>query len=154
MDIVIEIISEWPNFAVYAKKLRHLRSEVIERGYQTYDLKPDHFNTLNHDDLWTTNILIKPNNESEVASFDDIVIIDLQFAYWSSPATDLHYFFNTSLCETLRPHRFDELTEFYHEQLTHFLKHLKFEKHIPTWAEFRAQYAEKMFLGMFSTIFF
>lgn len=149
LDIIIEIISEWPNFAVYAEKLRRLRSEVIERGYQTYDLKLNQFNTLNHDDLWSTNLLIKPNNGSQVAPFDDVVIIDLQFAYWSSPATDLHYFFNTSLCESLRPKRFDELLKFYYEQLAHFLRQLKYQKHIPTCTEFETHYAERMFLGTF-----
>lgn len=147
LDIVIGIISEWNGFGVYAEKLRRLRNELIERGYQMHDINPNHFNTLVHDDLWSTNLMIKPGKNNDDEPFQNVMLIDFQFSFWSSPTIDLHYFLNTSVCESLRPHRFDEFTEFYHQHLITFLKQLNYKKHIPTWTEFQEQYRSRMFHG-------
>lgn len=152
-DIVIEIISEWPESVDYVNKLRRIRDEVMERGYKVYDTNPNHFNTLVHDDLWSTNLLIKKGDRSDDKPFENIMLIDFQFAFWASPAIDLHYFLNSSCCDSLRPHQFDALVKFYHDQLIDFLKRLNYAKHIPTWPEFHAQYRERMFLGKYSLWF-
>lgn len=146
LDALIEVIAEWPDFAVYTEKLRRIRDEVLERGRKTYDLIDNYFNTLNHDDLWYTNFMIKQRNGSEL--FENIVLIDFQFAYWSSPATDLHYFLGSSLCDADSPHRIDELVQIYYEYLVQFLKRLNYKQQIPTWPAFRAQFYERQFLGI------
>lgn len=147
MDAVVEVISEWSDFAEYAEKLRRIRGEIVERGHQTYDLNPNHFNTLNHDDLWYTNFMIKTNNEIENAKFENVVLIDLQFSYWSSPATDLYCFIGSSLSDTDRPHRLNELVQTYYDHLINYLRQLNYQKRIPTWPEFKEQYHERRFLG-------
>lgn len=146
---MIEIISEWSDFTVYAEKLRRLRGELLERAYQTNDINPNHFNTLIHDDLWSTNLMIKPENRTPAQPFENVMLIDFQFAFWSSSTIDLHYFLNSSVCESLRPHHFVEFVKFYHQQLVGLLKRLKYKKTIPTWTEFHAQYQDRMFFGMF-----
>lgn len=145
MDALIEVLSEWHEFTVYADKLRNIRNEGLERARKTYDLVKDHFNTLNHDDLWYTNFLIKDGNEH----FENIMLIDFQFAYWSSPTTDLHYFIGSSLADEDSPHRIEELVHIYYEYLVDFLKRLNYGKAIPTWPQFREQYYERRFLGKF-----
>lgn len=144
LDIVIEVISEWPDFEIYVKKLRRLRDKIFELGRQAYDLNLNHFNTLNHDDLWGPNFMIKTGDG---LTFGNVKLIDFQFAYWSSPATDLYYFLNSSVNDTYRPQRFDQLVQFYHEQLTVFLKLLNYKNHIPSWPEFQEQYHERRILG-------
>ncbi|XP_055301831.1 uncharacterized protein LOC129568209 [Sitodiplosis mosellana] len=151
LDAVIEIISEWPDFAVYVEKLRRLRNRIYELGCQAYDLNLNHFNTLNHDDLWGPNFMIKTRDGSPEKPFENVKLIDFQFAYWSSPTTDLFYFLNSSVNEALRPERFDELVQFYHEQLVDFLKRLNYKKRIPTWPEFQEQYYERRILGFISS---
>lgn len=146
--IVIEVISEWPEFEVYAEKLRRICDEVMERGYQTFDVNPNHFNTLNHDDLWCPNIMLKTENGTEENPFENIYFIDFQFTYWGSPATDLYYFMNTSVDGTHRPDRFDELIHVYHDHLVNFLKRLGYKQHIPLWTEFYEQYHQRRFFGM------
>lgn len=60
---------------------------------------------------WMNNLMIKYKNGSEIAN---VILLDFQYSCWTSPAIDLHYFFNNSLQECLWPDRFDELLEFYH----------------------------------------
>lgn len=88
----------------------------------------------------------KPNDDSE-ASIENMIFIDFQYSCWTSPTIDLHYFFNNSLHESLRPGRFDELIEFYHENLVDSLKCLGYKKHIPSLEELKQQYLDKGFYG-------
>lgn len=146
-DAALETISSWPDYSVYADKLRRIRNEVIERWRCTYDFKSNHFNSLNHDDLFAPNLMLKLKSQSEEVAFENVIFIDFQFAYWSSPTTDLHFFLSTSLNESLRIHCFKELLEYYHKNLVEFLQKLNYKQHIPTWPEFYEQYQEKHFMG-------
>ncbi|XP_055308988.1 uncharacterized protein LOC129572899 [Sitodiplosis mosellana] len=143
LEVIIEVISNWPNFTVYAEKLRRLQNDLIERLRQPYDVKPNQFNTLNHDDLWCPNLMLQFENES----IENVVFIDFQFAYWGSSATDLHYLLASSICKSLRPHCFDELTKFYYGHLIGILTKLKYQQHIPTWSEFQEQYHQRHFIA-------
>lgn len=149
LEIVIEIISKWPEFTVYAEKLRRQRNDLMERGNLAYDVNPNHFNTLVHDDLWNTNLMIKSGDKP----FENIMLIDFQFSFWSSPTVDLHYFLNSSVNDDLRPQHFDEFVRFYYEQLVKLLQQLNYKKHIPTWTEFYEQYKDRMFFGILTKNF-
>lgn len=147
LDALIETISIWTDFEYYTKKLRSFRSKLIENGQKTFDASENEFNTLIHGDFWTNNIMLKfTNNDSKI--FENVALIDFQFCCWTSPAIDLHYFFNTSLNEHLRLHQQDELLQYYHEILSSTLKRLNYQKHVPTLQEFRLQFIAKSFYGM------
>lgn len=144
-DALIDTISTWPDLSDYCEKLR--RIDVIERWRQTYDLNSNHFNTFVHDDLWPSNIMLTGVNPSVENPFENVVFIDFQLCFWASPTIDLYFFLNTSMRDEYRPHRFDELVQFYHTCLMNNLKRLNFKGYIPTWPEFFAQYKERNFLG-------
>lgn len=146
-DALLETISAWPDFAKYAEKLRLVREDVVERWRRIYDVNPNHFNTLIHDDFWPPNIMLKINSATDEQPLENVVFIDFQMTFWSSPTIDLYFFLNTSVCEAFRPHRFDELVQFYHQNLVHFLQRLNYKRHIPTWPEFHEQYQERNLLG-------
>lgn len=157
MDALIESISVWPNSGQYLEKLRKLRTNVIERGCKMFDANPDHFNTLNHGDFWLNNIMVKQKeaiqcpeesgNIGRLTTIDDAVFIDFQDSCWSSPAIDLHYFLNTSLCECDRPRAFNELIDVYYAELTRMLNNLSYCKTIPTQQEFHEQFNARNFYG-------
>lgn len=86
-------------------------------------------------------------DQSEPSPIENMIFIDFQYSCWSSPAIDLHYFFNTSLHESLRPDRFDDFIIFYHDQLETYLKRLGYKKLIPNFDEFKQQYHDKSFFG-------
>lgn len=91
--------------------------------------------------------MVKNNTDRNGAWIGDVLFIDFQYACWTSPAIDLHYFLNTSLHESLRFGCFDELIVIYHSHLVEYLKRLDYEKPIPDLDEFKQQYDEKKFFG-------
>lgn len=151
LDAIVEVLQGWPDFAYYAEKIRRFRKNFIEKGCQAFDADPNQFNTFIHGDLWTNNIMLK--YESEDANDDNpvknVVFLDFQFACWTSPVMDLHYFLNTSLREPLRTHHINELVEYYHKELVTMLKRLNYGKHVPTLSELLSQFREKSFYGTF-----
>lgn len=144
MDVLLEVVSSWPDFSYYAHKLKVLRSRLMQRCIETVRPEPQHFNTIIHADLWTNNILLEHDaNGTLVGS----TLIDFQFACWASPTLDLHYFFNTSLEEDLRRNHQHELLQFYHNELVTILRQLGYKQHVPTLHEFHVQFLEKAFYG-------
>lgn len=88
------------------------------------------------------------DNDNDVAKeAENMIFIDFQYSCWASPTVDLHLFLNSSLNESLRPNSFDELVEFYHENLAGYLKCLGYKKNIPTLHEFKQQYHDRDFYG-------
>lgn len=147
-DALLDTISKWPEFSDYHAKMSHFRTDLVEKWHQALDVNPNHFNALVHNDLWPPNIMIMDGNLSEEAPFENITFIDFQNTLWGSPALDLHLFLNMSVCESLKPDRFDELVEFYHSHLVRYLHRLNYQGHIPTYVEFHSQYLERKLLGM------
>lgn len=150
-DALLDTISKWPEFSDNYAKMSRFRTDLVEKWHQALDVNPNHFNALVHNDLWPPNIMITGASSSEAAPFENITFIDFQNTLWGSPALDLHLFLNMSVCESLKPDRFDELVEFYHSQLVSYLQQLKYEGHVPTYVEFHSQYLERKLLGMLCT---
>lgn len=159
-DALIEVIESWPEFSVYTAKLHRLRPHLVEKLRTVFDVNPNHFNTLIHGDMWINNLMMKlakHSDENNGDAFDqgveDTIFVDFQYSCWASPTIDLHFLFNISLHESLRPNSFDKLIEFYHEHLSNFLKCLGYKKHIPTLDEFMQQYLDRILYGKKRTYF-
>lgn len=146
-DVLIEMLSTWSDFDRYTEKLRRLRNDIVEKGLKIFDPKPNHFNTLNHGDFWLNNVMTKSMKDKDATPFGKIIFLDFQDSCWASPAIDLHYFLNTSLCDSLRPHAYEELILCYYEQLSTTLRKLKYRKIIPSKDEFFEQFNERYFYG-------
>lgn len=86
--------------------------------------------------------------KSAPSRVEDVIFLDFQIVCWTSPAIDLHNFFNTSVDDSLRPERFDELIAIYHSHLVDGLNRLHYKKPIPNFNEFKQQYDDKQFHGM------
>lgn len=146
MDTLIEVVSNWPDYQYYANKLKKLRPKLMDKCRQGVLVSPGHFTTLIHGDLWTNNILFAYDQTTNKLKI--VALIDFQFCCWASPTLDLHYFFNTSLAETLRLHHQEELVQFYHKKLTESLETVHYKKHFPTLHEIQIQFQEKSFYSM------
>ncbi|KAL9888380.1 uncharacterized protein ACN427_008109 [Glossina fuscipes fuscipes] len=132
----------------YEEKLKKLIPYIIEKGRDAYESKPHHFSTLCHGDLWVNNMLVLYNREDKTP--EDLVFIDFQLCRWSSPAIDLHYFFNTSLEPKLHldPNALDRFVQFYHSNLEEMLRKLNYRDHIPNLREFVLQLEETRFAAV------
>lgn len=129
----------------YGEKLLRLVPHVVENSTRCYDWKEGHFFTLNHGDIWTNNFMMCYGDVGR--ELKDILLIDFQYCNWTSPAVDLHYFFNTSLADDLLFHRQDHLVQYYHEVLSQTLRKLGYQQHIPTLHELKVQLLDRGFLG-------
>lgn len=146
IDVVIEVISKWPDFTKYVQKLERFRDNFVEKIRKVFIVNPEHLNTLNHGDMWSSNIMVKNNQENQI---ENINFLDFQYSSWNSPAIDLNYLFNTSLQDPVEPKHLNELVECYHKNLVKYLEKLNYKNHIPTLGEFKQQYFEKIIWGMF-----
>lgn len=145
-DVVIEVISTWPDFVCYEDKLRRMRGNLVRKMREVFVPNREHFNTLNHGDFWRNNVMMKYSDEAKSIA-ENAIFIDFQFPSWGSSAIDLYFFFSSSVHDSLKPHRFNEFIEFYHENLSRDLKNLNYSHHIPTAAEFKAQLNDKILWG-------
>ncbi|XP_034661886.1 uncharacterized protein LOC117897269, partial [Drosophila subobscura] len=129
----------------YGDKLRALVKRVMEYSTRVYDPQPDEFNTLVHGDYWVNNVMLRYSEKQEPL---DMILIDFQFSSWSSPAVDLHYFFNTSLQKNVRFHQQDALIQFYHKVLVDTLKELKYGGYIPSLRQLVLQLEKGKFMAV------
>ncbi|EDW84847.1 uncharacterized protein Dwil_GK14343 [Drosophila willistoni] len=130
----------------YEQKLKAMQKRVMEYSTRAYDPQPDQFNTLIHGDYWVNNVMVRYNENSK--ELQDLVMIDFQFCSWSSPAVDLHYFFNTSLETEVRFQHQDALVQYYHSILVQTLKDLNFSGYIPTLRQFVLQMEKARFFAV------
>ncbi|XP_067646821.1 uncharacterized protein [Eurosta solidaginis] len=133
----------------YKNKLLQLKPHVVEHCTRVFEPPQSYFQTLLHGDLWINNTLMR---DSEGGELKDIVLIDFQFSCWSTPAVDLHYYFNTSLSNELRIDRQDELVKYYHDNLAETLLKLKYDGRIPTLHDICVQMEAGRFYAMSSTV--
>ncbi|XP_037953864.1 uncharacterized protein LOC119684006 [Teleopsis dalmanni] len=134
----------------YYEKLSTLITRAMEYGARVFDVNDQHFMTLVHGDFWTSNIMFRYSDNVPIS----IVPVDFQFSVWTSPAIDLHYFFNTSLQEDLRLYKQPELIQFYYYNLANTLRSIKYHGHIPSLFDFKIQVEMRSFLALTSAFIY
>ncbi|XP_055710056.1 uncharacterized protein LOC129805836 [Phlebotomus papatasi] len=147
LDALIEEIDKWDKFEKYALKLKKIRKDFSQRGIDAYKPSERFMNVLIHGDLWTNNVLFKYNSKNEPI---DVLLVDLQFSCWTSPAVDLLYFFHTSLQEDIRQTKIDHLVYFYHTELFQILSKFATIQSVPSLAELQNMLQEKRFISFFT----
>ena len=103
------------------------------------------FTVLNHGDDWINNMMFKLDEDGNTVDFR---LLDFQMSFWGSPVADLFYFLISSVKDDVKVVHFDEIIEYYHEQLVESLEKLKYDKHKPTLEELKEEMMEKKELGM------
>ncbi|XP_037942804.1 uncharacterized protein LOC119675671, partial [Teleopsis dalmanni] len=138
----------------YKEKLLKLKEHVVEYATRVYDPQPGHFLTLTHGDFWVNNMMVSYDKCGQNGSKEikDLILIDFQFCTWSSPAVDLHYFFNTSMRDELRFNHQDEFIQYYYNILVQTLHELKFTGKIPSLHELCVQLEAGRFYAVTSTL--
>ncbi|GAB0087773.1 hypothetical protein DMENIID0001_021190 [Sergentomyia squamirostris] len=121
-------------------KSKKFRDVFIEKGIKLYE--PDeYFNVLLHGDFWSNNMMFKYDNDGNPI---DVLFVDYQLPYWSSPAIDVLYFIHTSLKEELRLKTHDELVQFYYKHLKETLiDGFKYKGKFPSLHEFHIMILKK-----------
>uniref|UniRef100_A0A1L8DYK7 Putative ecdysteroid kinase n=1 Tax=Nyssomyia neivai TaxID=330878 RepID=A0A1L8DYK7_9DIPT len=122
-----QLVEKWAGFEEIAKKLQILQDKIVEKVFENFGRKCT-FNVLNHNDLWTNNVMFKYNAQEQLINS---AIIDFQFVYWGSPAFDLNFFLYTSVEDCVRKANWNFFVHHYHRILIRTLKKLKTSSKLP-----------------------
>lgn len=76
--------------------------------------------------------------------------VDFQVGYWGSPVLDLTYLLFTSSHADVKDLEWDQLIQYYFDELSAVLVQLNYGSRIPTGNEFQMQVAQK---GIYSAVF-
>lgn len=113
---------------------------MIETTRSTYKV-------LNHGDFWVNNYLFKYNEGKPV----DVIFVDLQMCYFSSPGIDVNYFLNTSPQNEVREFDRDDIINDYYRNFSHTLSDLNV-KNIPSKAMLDKELNAYDFYGFMAAI--
>uniref|UniRef100_A0A1B0CUL4 CHK kinase-like domain-containing protein n=1 Tax=Lutzomyia longipalpis TaxID=7200 RepID=A0A1B0CUL4_LUTLO len=143
-----ELIEQWEGFEEIAEKLENLQERIIEKIFENY-MKKSTFCVLNHNDLWTNNVMFKYDSSGKLINS---AIIDYQFVYWGSPAIDLNFFLYTSIEEGVRKAHWNHLIHHYHKILSKTLKDLKATTIVPKVTEIHAEVIQRGVQGILACL--
>uniref|UniRef100_A0A1Y9IVY6 CHK kinase-like domain-containing protein n=1 Tax=Anopheles minimus TaxID=112268 RepID=A0A1Y9IVY6_9DIPT len=129
----------------YANLLKHWGMDLFDCLLIMTRAKPDKFNVLNHGDMWCNNVLFHYNEDGEP---NDILLIDYQISFWSSPAIDLLYFIMTSVNGDLKLSQMNYMIEYYHEQLVESLTFLGYSGKVPLLKELHSDITAHQLFGL------
>ncbi|GAB0088258.1 uncharacterized protein DMENIID0001_026520 [Sergentomyia squamirostris] len=144
-----EVASNWSGFKEIAIKLKNLKSTIIENTLHEYTKSSDGIKVLNHNDLWTNNLMLKYDSNGKII---DSTIIDYQFVYWGSPGIDLNFFMYTSVDNTLRKESWNFLIHHYHKILTSTLRNMEVVTRIPTVADIHNEIIQKGHIAVMASL--
>lgn len=148
LEVFIEEVATWSDWNLsgyFADKLRKFQSTLIENGCKAFDFNEEDINVLNHGDLWTNNILYTYN---QYQCPTEAIILDFQYSFFGSAALDLEYFLFTSLPDSIRGEKMEEMLQYYYYNLKDLLERLNYDiSKIPTLHGFQLEFLKKLFYG-------
>ncbi|ETN60259.1 CHKov1 [Anopheles darlingi] len=138
---------EWPNNGrFYAELMKHWGLDMFDALLRIVKADPNHFNVLNHGDMWCNNMMFHYNTENE--QLEDIVLVDFQMCMYGSPVIDLNYFIFSSVRGDLRLPEMNYLIYYYYQQLTDCLTLLDYGGRRLTLKELNVDFIEHQLYGL------
>ncbi|XP_075145782.1 uncharacterized protein LOC142220489 [Haematobia irritans] len=131
LKYVLAAIRKLPHHEDYYGKLESLFSCLTDLVYmeRSGDVDENEFFALNHGDFWCNNIMYQyDENDGHLL---DTYFVDFQMPRYGSVAQDLLYFILSSTQLDVKINRFDEMIQYYHQQLLEHLKILEYSKPLP-----------------------
>lgn len=147
---IITVAENWgKEYENVVENLIKNKENFITKIMKSASSEYDTLKVLNHGDLWVNNMMFKYNEETKKPT--DVIFVDYQLSYYSSPGLDLNYFLNTSpTCEVRENYR-DEIILTYYKSLIKALKESDFKK-IPTIGDILKEIERKEFYGLFASL--
>ncbi|BES95781.1 transferase activity, transferring phosphorus-containing groups [Nesidiocoris tenuis] len=131
-EAMIENLGSWKSgWEAIGRRIRAKRSTlpaIIASLYSKYDEK---FRVLNHGDLWTTNMMFKHTEYTNIPIA--VKFLDFQFPHLNSFIWDVLYYMYISVVPSVRRAHKELLLKAYHESLLENLKFFNYKGYIVTW---------------------
>ena len=109
---------------------------------------PSSYKVLNHGDLWVNNFMFKYEEEKPV----DVIFVDFQMSFYSSPGIDINYFICTSPKTAIRLKNRTKILEHYHKSFASTLKQLNYNQRTITFDDALKEISTREFYGFTSAI--
>lgn len=116
--------------------MKRLQRNIFDLG------KSKGYKVLNHGDAWVNNFMFTYKDGKP----EEVIFVDYQLCWYTSPGIDLNYFFNTSTTNDVREKQFSELMEHYYREFSRSLKQLDVKK-IPSLDDLYDEYSRCEFYG-------
>jgi thiamine kinase-like enzyme len=143
--VLTESVRSYGDCDVYADKIAKWdHKKLMTQWIATTRPMKCGFEVMNHGDAWMNNMMFKQDEENNTV---DVKMVDFQGPFWASPAYDILYFMISSVADDIKVSYFDDIIEFYHDQLKDSLKKLDFDQYIPTLSEFHDDLLDKGAIG-------
>ncbi|KAK5639826.1 hypothetical protein RI129_010637 [Pyrocoelia pectoralis] len=146
----------WSSFVEVTQKFTGLRKYGSKMACDTIknklfsSMKPSgKFNVLNHGDAWTNNLMFSYDPDGKLT---DVLLLDFQFAAFSTPALDLHYLWVICTDVDTKTKHLDTVLSYYYKELVKYLLKLQVETVPPTIDEFRKEFDRKAIFGFASVL--
>ncbi|XP_020283258.1 uncharacterized protein LOC109854513 [Pseudomyrmex gracilis] len=143
--ILAKEAENWPEVKRYVGKLSNLADRIYQIGIDMCKVSEDEFNVITHGDFWVNNMLFKYNNEGKPIEH---IMVDFQICKYSTPAIDLHYFFNTSPAPVVYENHKSVLLNEYCNTLASTMKQLNCKTRPPTMEELKTSLKRRAAYGM------
>lgn len=137
-------VTTWDGYEMMRKKLAKLETTIVDKGVDIYKWQKNSFNVLNHNDVWTSNLIFRNNKDGSVR---DSLLLDYQLCNWGSPGIDLNFLLYGSVQGHVRQNRWTELVQYYHSVMEDILIKLKYSGKIPTFQDILNEVARTGFHG-------
>lgn len=105
------------------------------------------YKVLNHGDFWVNNFLFK----YEEGTPKEVVFVDFQMSYYSSPGIDLNYFVHTSPNNHVRENRTATNIETYYIEFARILNNLNV-KDVPTLTDLQKEIKRCEYYGFMAAV--
>ncbi|GAB0088772.1 uncharacterized protein DMENIID0001_032360 [Sergentomyia squamirostris] len=139
-------VSTWKGYEEMVKKLTKLETTIVDKGVNVYKWHQNPFNVLNHNDVWTNNLIF--NFDELDGTLRDSLMLDYQLCNWGSPGIDLNFLLYGSIDDSVRRTKLNQLIEHYHFVMTDILKKLKFSRKMPTLQNIYSEVSRTGFHGV------
>ncbi|XP_055643195.1 uncharacterized protein LOC129779633 [Toxorhynchites rutilus septentrionalis] len=143
--LVLDLLDSWPGYEKYKLKLEKNFKGAFDKLMEATMKDDSGFVALCHGDTWTNNHMYS-YHESDKAK--DVLLIDYQGPYYGSPVLDILYYIITSTELKLKTEQFDELVQFYQEQLADNLRKLNYPGAIPNLREIHIEILRHGYFAM------
>ncbi|KAF6206014.1 hypothetical protein GE061_017239 [Apolygus lucorum] len=122
----------WEDIGKRIQKKKDVLCDTMEELYTNYDKK---FEVLNHGDLWSSNMMFKKMEYTNIPVA--VKFVDYQLPHLSSFIWDVTYFMYSSVKPSIRRPNVDVLLKAYHESLTDNLKFFKWHGYVPSFEDIK-----------------
>lgn len=117
--MVEKLLLQDPEMAPHAEKVIKLLQHGVNEFVQMKVLGKEPFNTISHNDVWITNIMLKFDENGKPIGNR---LVDYQMAAYGNPANDILFFLHSSIKPEIITEHFDQLIDIYFEE---FIENLK-----------------------------